>query len=144
MARKPTETEAVDQTTGEVVNVPATVATDFAAPAVEGQGFKRVRTLAVPVLPFPDGATIQCRITKPAHDGKAIEGGAIKQVARLLEIESRTGQKRFLIANKVLERELEEGYPKATYVGRVFLISRQAPKAGKRYPTYLIEEIEWV
>lgn len=137
--------EVVDHETAEVTktaSVPSTIPNGFALSTESA--FKLVKTLAVPVLPFPDGATIQCRIVAAAKEGRAIEGGMIKQAARLLEIEARSGEKRMLIANKVLERELESAYPEGGYVGRVFLINRQAPKAGKRYPTYLIEEIEWV
>ena len=148
MAKKnETAHEAVNPETGEVTEAQGTAlapsASEFAVSKEVAQGFKRVRTLAVPVLPFPDGAVIQCRILSKAEEGRAVENGTIKQAARLIEIESRTGQKRKLIANKVLERELASGYPDDGYVGKVFLIERLAPKAGKRYPTYLIEEIEW-
>lgn len=105
-------------------------------------GLKVRKRVTTPVLPFPDGSAILCRIIEPIHES-AIEGdnrfGGAK--ASVCTVEAPNGEVRILIAGAVLRKELEKNYPKAGYVGCWFHIAK-LPRPDKNYSDYAITEIE--
>lgn len=143
-ATKQAEPEAYDPDTGEVMEAPASTAgvlTAFAQDVVAGK-IKVVRKVSLPVLPFRDGMTIVAKLVDKIRTGKAVENATIKTAAQLVTIEAMNGEQRTLIVNKVLEKELDQAYPDTSYIGKWFRIKREAAKAGKRYPIFVIEEVE--
>lgn len=111
-----------------------------------GVNLKVKRRVAMPVLPFVEGMTIVCRIVDAIHKGKAIEennrGAAKMETPMVCTIMSLSGEMRTLIAGAVLHKELDEAYPADSYVGGWFHITRLPVKPGKRYSTFIINEIE--
>lgn len=110
----------------------------FAAPAAVLVKTKRQVTL--PVVSWPAGATIVCRIAEAFHesdvDDKRYPGKAL--VAR---IEAMNGEARTLIGGTVLRAALDKEYPGSSYVGAWFRMTKLA-RPDKRYSDYAITEIE--
>jgi hypothetical protein len=105
-------------------------------------GLKVKRRVTTPVLPFPEGSAIVCRIIDPIHES-AIEGdnrfgGA---PASVCTVEAQNGEVRILIAGTVLRKALERDYPNASYVALWFHIAKLA-RPDKAYADYAITEIE--
>ena len=111
-----------------------------------GMVLKIKRRVSIPVLPWANGMTIVCRFVEAIHKGKEIKEGARgkpkMEVAMVAEIEGVNGDHRTLICGEVLQRELAENYPNDAYVGGWFHMTKIAPREGRQYATYLINEIE--
>lgn len=112
---------------------------------------KVVKQVTVPTLsPKPD-SPIYVKMLSKIFVGKEIkpstaqdaEGGAIQKPADLaLVVNLETGEQMHLIVSAVMKANVEETYPKDTYVGKSFRISKLGKRAGKRYFDYAIAEIE--
>lgn len=135
-----------DPDTGEVLPAPtvSTGATENGMVAFSATipQLKVVKRVTLPVLPFPAGHTIVAKLVDRIKTGKVIENSKIKQAAKVVTIEAQSGDQRTLIVNHVLENELDQAYPDGEYVGHWFRITKLAPKEGKRYPNFVIEEVE--
>ena len=140
--------EVIDGETGEILKSDKT-STDVAVHtngddfAVATAAVKVVRRVTIPLLQFPEGQTITAKIVAPIYTGKEIPGHQIKKAAELVQIDSRSGVRRLIIVNEVLKKELNEAYPDDGYVGKWFMITKIAPKDGKRYPTFDVQEVEF-
>lgn len=122
----------------DVVEADAPLDPAFAAPAAVLVKTKRQVTL--PVVSWPTGATIVCRIAEAFHesdvDDKRYPGKAL--VAR---IEAMNGEARTLIGGTVLRAALDKEYPGSSYVGAWFRMTKLS-RPDKRYSDYAITEIE--
>ena len=121
--------------------------------------FVKVRSVTRPLLKMDDvgGKAIYVTVQSAVKDAKPQSGG--KTEAPLLEngqpnpkymapprlldvLNLETGEEMTIIANKVLETELQETYPGDGYVGKSFEIVKHKSDAGKRYATFGIAEIQ--
>jgi len=136
--------QKVDPETGEVTTLPV-LAEEFNATTVSVKVKKQV---TMPVLSWPEGATIVFKAVDAIRQGKEVKGsrgGAVKmEPADVMTVEAPNGAMRQLIVGAVLKAELQEGYTNDSYVGKWFQATKHAPNAakGKRYATYSIQEVE--
>ena len=150
------ETGEIQETTnaGALATVSAVSGDGFITLA-GGQTVRVKRQITVPVLRMkvdvdsgedpagiPTEMSIVARFVEPIREGKRIEGGAIDKAAKLLRVAALNGEVKELIVNTVLEKELDEAYPAAGYVGSWFHLTKYRKKAGKKYNTFAIIEIE--
>jgi hypothetical protein len=168
MARKPTETaetvgtveidaghvtgaaHAGAMTTTESHDAPIMLAPDARLGTdevlVNGMRVTVKKRVAMPVLPFRDDMTIIVRFIDAIHKGKEITEGAGGKpkmaVAMVATVSSMTGEQRTLICGEVLQREMADAYPNDAYVGAWFMLTRLAAREGKKYATFVINEIE--
>jgi hypothetical protein len=138
---------------------------------IPGLVFKPKKIVSVPVLSWPDGATLVFRIDTPIHEGREISEagrGPIQRKAHLMIVsvimiepggKTYSIKKRTLVVGEVLMSELEQqprgknetpmpeeqkNYPHKSYVGKWFHVIKFAPNKDKdkAYATYGITEIE--
>jgi hypothetical protein len=111
---------------------------------------KVVKQVTVPTLsPKPD-APIYVKMLGAIFVGKEIksakkpeEGGVEQKPADLaLVVNLETGEEMHLICSAVFKANLQDTYPKDTYVGKAFRVAKLGKRAGKRYFDYAIAEIE--
>lgn len=122
--------------------------------------FKIARHVTVPLLKVPDNGTpVYVKITgeiftaKETGEGRnrgsatpAVPGQEPKakvqppKLAHVVNLE--TGQVQQIIVGAILESELNDTYPNASYLNKSFEIKKHAPTGGKRYAMYAITEIE--
>jgi len=115
--------------------------------AIPGGKFQRTRTLTLPTLRLVDEVAVNVTATglmhtstatqKPGKDGKVMEPATVLPVTDL-----ETGEVTQIILGAVLKGILEETYPKDSYVGLSFEITKHAKATGKRYNTYSVFEID--
>jgi hypothetical protein len=103
--------------------------------------FKVKRRVTVPVLPFPAGSAIVCRILDEIHESQ-VEDSRYPGAASVCQIEAADGEVRILITGTVLRKALERDYPSAGYVGSWFHIAKLPLRSDKSYADYAITEIE--
>lgn len=131
----------VNPTTGEVVAIAdaGKSLVPFVPPSV-----KVKKLVTIPVIKVPDGATICFSPVEPFKRGKEIEKD--KRVADLLTVKTFDPDgklvTRVLVAGAIVKSEIEEQYPKTTYVGLWFILRKMKGPEGKRYKVYDIAEIE--
>lgn len=119
----------------------------------KGPGFVPVivKKITLPLLKFADGRTLYFRAESKIFTGKDIKQTAGKdsegkpkkmEPAQLMNVvDLATGEDSQIIVGAVLKGNLEEHYPKNTYVGRCFQATQHKIE-GKRYKNYTICEIE--
>lgn len=56
-------------------------------------------------------------------------------------VDMSTGQLGQIIVGAVLKQELENGYPEASYVGKIFEIVKTAPEGTRKYSLWNITEV---
>ena len=85
------------------------------------------------------------RIEAPIRIGRAPKAGSkVEKAAELLDvIDLTTGKREVVIAGTVIRDNLIETYPADGYVGKCFRAVQGPVAVGKRYKTYVLEEIEW-
>jgi hypothetical protein len=98
------------------------------------------RRITVPVLPFPVGAVYVFRILEAIHLS-AVEDTKYGP-AHVCMVESPSGEVRVLIANTVLQSELDRAFPDDGYVGAWFEVTKMPRREGKNYADFSIVEIE--
>lgn len=101
-----------------------------------------VKRVTTPALPFPTGATYVLRILEPVRTSE-VEDSRFGP-ARVSEVEALNGDVRMLIWNEVFHTAMQRAYPKDSYVGRWFQITKLPGKEGKRgkYADFAIVEIK--
>ena len=105
--------------------------------------YKKIRTVARPLLTLPDGEPAALRVDAPmfvASAGrKPREGFAPPTLMFVTDVE--TGLEGQIMVNQVLEDLINESYPEESYVGKFFLVTRHKLD-GKKYYTFDLDEIE--
>jgi len=145
MAKSKKTTEATPATE-ETAKPPAVLNPAFAAATVDG--YKVRKHVTVPVLSWPDNATIIFMAVDAIRVGKelkAVRAGELKMApAELMTVASPQGELAQLVVGKVLASELQESYPKDGYVNKWFRATKFPPNTGKgkRYATYSVQEID--
>lgn len=114
---------------------------DAAFVATSAPPVKVKRRVTIPVLAFPAGSAIVCRIIEAIHESK-VEDSRFPGPASVCQIEAPGGEVRVLIAGTVLKAALLRDYPKDDYVGRWFHIAKLPQRGDKTYADYAITEIE--
>lgn len=130
MSTKKAEAQATEQT--QAVVAPLT--------------FARKKAVIVPVLKLVIDQPVYVKATAPMFVGKEIKGEGDKakmEPAIILPvINLQTGEEMQMIANKVMQANLDEVYPNAGYVGKGFEVTKHEKRDGKRYNDFSLFEIE--
>lgn len=125
------------------------------ATAATLKGFTVVRRVTLPLWKWADGIEKFYRPTGAIHTGRTVsdtrevgEDGKKKgastvkmepaQIMTVIDLE--TNRECELIVGHILKSNLEDNYPKETYVGKSFS-SIQSKVEGKRYRQYTLTEI---
>ena len=107
---------------------------------------KVVKAVTRPTLSLTPHTPVYVRILKEIYVGKEIKGTEKDadtkpaDIADIINLE--TGKEQQLVIGAVVKANFEEAYPKASYVGKSFMITKLDKKEGKRYFNYEISEIE--
>ena len=98
------------------------------------------RHVTLPVLKLEKNVERYFRFTAPMHLGKKIDDA--KDAATLMNAtDLATGEVGQIVVPAVLQKELDEGYPSAAYVGKCFAVKlTRVPE--KRYNLISLIEIE--
>lgn len=126
-------------------------ASTTAAPA--GGKFTRKRAVTLPTFKVEVDKTLYLMVNsamylgkeQKAKAGEEAKKGAAKmdQPATILPVtDVETGEQGQIIVNAVLKGILDETYPDESYVGKSFEITKHDKKAGKRYHTFSVFEID--
>lgn len=103
------------------------------------------KLVTIPVIKFPDGATLCFSPQDEFRQGKDIKAEN-KKPADIVTVKTfdYDGKliTRILVAGHIVKSELSEQYPKGTYVGKWFIARKMLGPEGKRYKVYDIAEIE--
>ena len=112
-----------------------------------GKEFKLKKLVTVPHLKHEEGMIVGIKITGKIYTGKDLKpakGDAPKekpaQIAPVINLAD--GNPYTYIFAAVVESNLNEMYPKDTYVGKSFAIMKGPKAIGKRYHQYGIMEID--
>src|SRR5690242_19744057 len=108
---------------------------------IAGKTYKMKRLVTLPLLKHEAGQTRMLRIEVPFYVGKSVdEKKGPATLTTVINLE--TGEEMTYIVSAVLQKNLEEQYPDAKYVGKSFAVAKYAPPEGKRYSLFNIAEIE--
>lgn len=113
-----------------------------------GRKFTVKRQVTLPLLKQIDGQVVTIKITSAIYVGKQITDAknpdkAKEKPADLVHVvELISGRPMVYIIGAVVKGNLQEQYPKDTYVGKCFAINKRPGPTGKRYKDYEILEIE--
>lgn len=149
MANKKTKA----QNRNETALVPADQARLLALMPTADKGFtignktyKMKKLVTVPHLKHEEGTVVGIIITGKIYTGKDLKpaaGEKVKekpaQIVPVINLED--GNAYTYIVAAVVESNLEETYPKESYVGKSFAIMKGPKMPGKRYHQYAISEI---
>ncbi len=160
MARKPD----TDAHTDLPIPLPTQASAIALSPLTPSRDVKHVngltvhvkRRVSVPTLEFrTDGETVICRfIEAMVHHPMTIKDETTGEVRPKLDekgqpaflwvckIESVRGEVRQLVLGELVMSELTTNYPGGGYIDLWFMIVRLGKRAGKRYVTYEISEID--
>jgi len=99
----------------------------------------RLKQVTLPVIKLVKDVPLYMWVKGPMHVGKKIDDQ--KEAATIMEIvDCETGQLGLVICGAVMAKELNEGYPGDSYVGKFFEVTpTRVPE--KRYNIYSICEI---
>ena len=107
---------------------------------------KVVKAVTRPTLTLEQNTPVYVRILKGIYVGKEIKGSEKKADAKPADIADiinlETGKEQQLVVGAVVKSNFEECYPKESYVGKSFMITKLDKKEGKRYFNYEISEIQ--
>lgn len=108
-------------------------------------GFKVKKNVTLPVIKLKPGEEAYLQFTGPMHVGKdtgQVMNGRKMDPATIAEVmDLSTGELGVLICATVLQKELNDGYPDDSYIGKAFAITvTKVPE--KKYNLYSIIEIE--
>lgn len=138
MAKSKTKREGSKQL---VISPPSGMVTREKDVKVGGKTFKMKRLVTLPLLKHAAGETRFIQIETAFYVGKQVDEK--KGAATLCTvIDLTTGEEMTYIVAAVLQKNLEEQYPKDGYVGKSFAVAKYAPPDGKRYSLFNIAEIE--
>lgn len=122
-----------------------------AAPIAGGQ-FTRKRAVTLPTFKVEVDKPLYLKVNGAMYLGKEqkaaagdAKGGKAKmdQPATIMPVTNvETGEQGQIIVNAVLKGILEETYPDESYVDKAFEIVKHDKRAGKRYHTFSVFEIE--
>jgi hypothetical protein len=139
--------ETIDNDTGEVVKLPVTGNEFGKLPTV-----KLKRRVSVPILSWPEGATLVFSPLTVITQGKVIDekkrgnddDGSPQKPADIMQVMGVNGSVRLLVVGTVIKGVLNDEYPDGSYVGLWFQATKFEPNRARkqRYATYEISEIE--
>jgi hypothetical protein len=120
-------------------------------------GFRRVRSLTLPLLRLMPGITVFIQPTAPfklgqrnikegnGEDGKPVMGPpTLLEVIEYDEDGQSDGELKQIVCNKVFVDTLNREYPDDDYVDKILAVMRHPsdPERRKNYSTFTIEEVE--
>ncbi len=118
------------------------------APVAQTSGkYKVVRNVTMPSIKLELETEYFLKATGAYFEGRAqkqrgSDGEAMKPATVLPVVNVETGEVGQLVLGSVLKDLLDESYPNASYVDKAFRVVKHDKKAGKRYFTYSLDEIE--
>lgn len=127
----------------------ATAGGSLAAPT--GGRFARTKSVTLPVFKVEEEVPLYLTVNGAMFVGKPIEAktgddgkkGKPMEPATIMPVTNiDSGEMGQIIVNAALKSILEETYPKDAYVGKSFEVVKHAKKAGKRYHTFSVFEID--
>ncbi len=113
------------------------------------EGYKVKRNITLPVLQMKEvGSFRVIKITEPIHvssvPGRKMPDGTQEKPANVCAvIDVETGETMNYLVPAVVQKNLQEMYPKDSYVGLFFYVENMGKrKEGQRYIDYKIMEID--
>lgn len=112
-------------------------------------GRKVIKRLTIPLLKMVKGETIAVKLTGAIYVGKpqkdAKEGDKPADLCNVINLD--TGDEMQIIVPSVLKSNLEEQYPKQSYIDKCFEITKGESReskagGGRRYSEFTILEVE--
>jgi len=109
--------------------------------------FKTKRKLVMPLLKFQTNVPVYVKPTGPHFTGKGVDKKKAddkkREPAEICNvIDLTTGEEVQIIVAAVVQSVWEDEYPKDSYVGKGFKITKGVKAAGKQYFQYSVDEIE--
>lgn len=102
-------------------------------------GFATTKQVIIPLLKLVENVAVIVTITSEFFTGKKVDDK--KEAAILCRVaDPATGETYEMIANTVFRSTLEEAYPKGSYVGKTFQITKLPAREGKNYNGFKILE----
>jgi hypothetical protein len=117
----------------------------------EGGKYTRTRSVTLPVFKVEVEVPLYLMVNGPMFIGKPVEAktgadgkkGVPMEPATIMPVTNiETGEVGQIIVNAALKSILDETYPKDSYVEKSFEIVKHEKRAGKRYHTFSVFEIE--
>ena len=103
------------------------------------------KTLGGSLWKWQDGVEKVFTIVSPIRAGKAVSNprsGIAKAPDVMTVRDAEDGNEKDILVGAVLRSSLTESYPDDTYVGITFACTQGAVKAGTRYKTMTVAEVE--
>ena len=103
------------------------------------------KTLGGSLWKWQDGVEKVFTIISPIRAGKAVSNprsGIAKAPDVMTVRDAEDGNEKDILVGAVLRSSLTESYPDDTYVGLTFACTQGAVKAGTRYKTMTVAEVE--
>jgi hypothetical protein len=103
------------------------------------------KTLGGSLWKWQDGVEKVFTIISPIRAGKAVSNprsGIAKAPDVMTVRDAEDGNEKDILVGAVLRSSLTESYPDDTYVGLTFACTQGAVKAGTRYKTMAVAEVE--
>lgn len=103
------------------------------------------KTLGGSLWKWQDGVEKVFTIVSPIRAGKAVSNprsGIAKAPDVMTVRDAEDGNEKDILVGAVLRSSLTESYPDDTYVGLTFACTQGAVKAGTRYKTMTVAEVE--
>ena len=103
------------------------------------------KTLGGSLWKWEDGKEKVFTIVSPIRAGKAVtnpRSGIAKAPDVMTVRDAEDGNEKDILVGAVLRSSLTESYPDDTYVGLTFACTQGAVKAGTRYKTMTVAEVE--
>jgi len=137
------KTESKTETPPEVAESQPT--SDWTPPAVK-------RHVVLPLIKPQIGRPVYIEVSGPMFDGKEIKdkkdpdtGEMVASMAKAKLVNCialETGEVAQIIVPAVLLGIFEDEYPNDAYVGKRFMLTKQAKASGKRYHNFSVAELE--
>lgn len=145
MAKKPQASPNKNRL--DIQQAPASNVTNLPVAAKnEMTGFKIVKRVTMPTLSLKEMEPRVLRIDEEMHLSKFIDPDPKKAKEKPATIcgvtDMQTGEVAMLLVPEVMKKNLDEAYPGATYVGRIFGVQKLPKRSGKRYFDLEIAEVE--